>query len=210
MLYAGVGMPPAVEERSVEGIVRGGADRKLSYRVAYPFVRGRGRISAYYSSSAAAYVKNIGRRYKKPLYSLPVGEYEINSGFEVTYSGGRLLSIYQDTYENIGAYRVSLSRTAAVWDLFGERKMSLENLFTDPYSLNVRVSRVIDRAVEEGRRESPGSYFYYLPPTRWGWYLTERGLAVYFQPETIAPQNGGLPLFLVPWDEIRDLARFEI
>lgn len=210
MLYAGVGMPPAVEERHLEGTIKGGAGRSLSYSLTYPFVRGHGRISAYYAAAASSYAKNIQRRYKAPLYSLPEGQYEINGGFEVAYSGGRLLSVYQDTYENIGPYRVSLSRASALWDLFRERKMSLGDIFRDPYALNVRVTKVIDRAIEEGRRDSPGSYFYPHAPSRWGWYLTERGLAVYFQPETIAPQNGGLPLFFVPWEEIRDLARFEI
>lgn len=210
MLYAGVGMPPSVEERSIEGIIRAGEDRRLGYRLSYPYVRGYGGISSYYSSAAAVYAKYIQRRYKGPLYSLPSGEYEIYGGFEVTYSGGRLLSIYQDTYENMGPYKVALGRSAAVWDLFRGRKLSLDELFSDPYALNVRVSKIIDRAVDEGRRDSPGSYFYVFSPSRWGWYLTERGLAVFFQPETIAPQNGGLPLFFVPWDDIRDLARFEL
>jgi len=210
MLYSDSGHVTAVEEMALEGRLEAGTGRSLSYCLKYPFLHQQRRISNYYLSSARAYERVIKGRYARALYSAPAGEYEVSGGFEVSYNKGRLLSVYMDTYENMGPYRTGLGRTSCVWDVYTSRKLDIGDLFRNPAQVRRIIAARIDEGIAEGQRQCSGSFYFGIRQVLWDWYLTERGLAVYFQPETIAPRNAGLPSFLVTWDKIGSYAMFEI
>ena len=200
----------AVSERELEGRLTAGEGRELCYALKYPHLPACPRACAYYLSGVRGYERVIKGRYGRALYSMPEGKYEINGGFETGFNNGSIVSIYMDTYESLGPYRTGLGRTSATWDVSRGRQVGLENIFSDPAMINRLAARKIDADINDAQSQSPGSYFFAIGRRTWDWYLSERGLVVYFAPGAIAPANGGIPSFFLSWDEIGRYARFKI
>ncbi|MEA4919593.1 MAG: DUF3298 domain-containing protein [Clostridiaceae bacterium] len=186
----------------------------LEYSLSYPVVSKSRSISFFYRSNALKYQSLINSRYVNELRRLPPGwgplESKINGTFEVMYNKNGLLSIFMDTYEDMGMYRLTLGRTSATWNVRSSRRSELNQLFKNQQMLNNIVSKHIFKEVEESQNAYPGSYYFdkRLFKRPWGYYLTDRGLAVYYQKGTVAPGNSGIPTFLIPWDALKPIVNF--
>ena len=116
--------------------------------------------------------------------------------------GCGLLSVYIDTYEDMGAFRRGFGRTSATWEVRRGRAVGLGDIFFDPGQINRMAAEKIEEEIAAQQARCPGSFYYARRPSKWGWYLCAAGLAVYFQPGSIAPLNAGAPVFLLTWEQL--------
>lgn len=186
----------------------------LEYRISYPVVPKSASISFFYRSNALKYQSLINSRYINELRRLPPGwgplESKINGAFELMYNKNGIISIFIDTYEDMGMYRLTLGRTSATWHVRSGRRAELGQLFKNQQKLKNIIAEHIFKEVEESQISCPGSYYFdrRLFNRPWGYYLTDRGLAVYYQKGTVAPGNSGIPTFLISWDSLKPLVNF--
>jgi len=196
--------------QTLEGVVTIGTGCTLDYAVAYPVFPAHAALSAVYAAHAArcrAGILALG----PTLRALPHGclgpHLRIEHTFEVTYAAGGLLSLYFDRYEDLGLFRTGLGRWSEVRRLPEGRLLGLRDLMADPAAAR----QVIDRTIEaEIASAPPGQYFgTWRRSPRW-FFLSERGLCVYYRPGDITARSGGIPTFLIPWDALRPYTKIPL
>ncbi len=178
---------------------------ELEYSIVYPQTGASMNIDRFYSGAAAGYLERIKREYLPALRRIPSdcrGECRIEAGYEESFGGCGLLSVYIDTYEDMGAFRRGFGRTSATWEVRRGRAIGLGDIFFDPGQINRMAAEKIEEEIAAQQARCPGSFYYARRPSKWGWYLCAAGLAVYFQPGSIAPLNAGAPVFLLTWEEL--------
>ena len=184
-----------------------------------PVIAGRskpaGRINRHYSASRrffAQYVENVlilqAKRQKAfyDKFSFPFLPHGMDADYTVTSNGNGILSLYTDRYEYAGGVNGFTVRHSDTW--------SLESGFPLHVNMN-KYKRVLLRMAESQavkRRESGESVYYeplrhnlrrYWKPEQW--YFTDEGLAIFFAQVTIAPRAEGIPVFVLPYEEIGEV-----
>ena len=198
--------------RETGGEIALGPSCRLTYHLRYPFLPEQPSISRCYLQYVRLYEQRIHTRYLPDLQRMPggslAGDLTIEGSCEIMYAQNGLFSAFMDIYEDLGPYRRTLGRSSATWDLRSARQLGLAQLFRSPNAVRRIISGRIGLELAGGRE---GCY-YPAPPARQPrqFYLSEGGLAVYFQPDTVAPASGGIPTFLIPWDDLRPYAKFPL
>ncbi|NLB28826.1 MAG: DUF3298 and DUF4163 domain-containing protein [Clostridiales bacterium] len=127
----------------------------------------------------------------------PVREYEYLKTFEVTCDESCVVSLYSDTYEFTGGAHGNTVRTSQTWRFPGGQRIAFASLFPRGThyraALIARIVAVISRNPEpyfEDYKKLVAENF-----SSENFYLTPRGIAVYFQQYEIAPYSSGIPVF---------------
>lgn len=185
---------------------------RLVYHLRYPFAAGQPAVNHYYLQYLRLYEQRIRTLYLPRLRQMPAGslagDLTIEGSCEIMYDQNSLLSVFMDTYEDLGLFRRTLGRSSCTWGLRTGRLLGLSQLFRQPQRVRQIISGRIRLDMAGGRE---GCY-YPMPADRLPrqFYLSEGGLAVYFQPGAVTPLSGGIPTFLIPWDDLRPYANFPL
>ncbi|MFA5450192.1 MAG: DUF3298 and DUF4163 domain-containing protein, partial [Clostridia bacterium] len=138
----------------------------------------------------------------------PVRPFEAMLIYQVTYNENGTLSMYRDRYEYTGGAHGNTVRRSDTFSLESGRQLPLGSFFPRGVDyLKLIVENVLLQA-ENNMSETPGIYFddypeliikYFNPSS---FYLTPDGIAIYYQQYEIAPYASGIPVFIVPYEEL--------
>ncbi len=137
---------------------------------------------------------------------VPFHPYEALLSYETALNCGGYLSLFRDRYEYTGGAHGSTVRSADTWRLQDGRRLPLPYFFSDGKDWRERVLSQILEQADRDMRKNPGVYFddyrdrietYFNPAN---FYLTPRGIAVFFQQYDIAPYSSGIVVFTISGD----------
>lgn len=135
----------------------------------------------------------------------PFFEYEFLSGFTVTYDADCFVSLYTDQYLYTGGAHGTTQRTSETWDFSSGKRLSLSDFYPNSPSYQERILKNLQRQVSEREKRAPYTYFddyasllrsTFNPES---FYMTPKGIVIYYQQYDIAPYSTGLPEFLLPF-----------
>ena len=136
-------------------------------------------------------------------------EYSYDGNFSVVFFKTNLLVLKLMGYNYpFGAAHGMPYQTFVHIDLVTGRIYELSDLFKEDSDYVKVLSDIIEKQINEEVKEG---FTYYFPDQYKGiqpeqpFYITEDGLAIYFQPYEIAAYVAGFPTFIIPYDEIIDL-----
>ena len=133
----------------------------------------------------------------------PIMEYEIILEYNVTYNKDNKLSLYYDQYEFTGGAHGNTIRTSQTCDLRVGKQYALSYFFPNNpyYILDIlrNINNQIKQQIETGTNYYFDNYCELVLETFniENYYLTEKGIAIYFQQYDIAPYSSGIPVFYI-------------
>ncbi len=135
----------------------------------------------------------------------PFNPYEALLTYTTTLNADCLLSLYFDDYTYTGGAHGGTVRTSGTYSLNNGLPLSLGDMFPNNPNYIADITRYIQDEV--ARQQGAGEGLWWdnsaslvpgaLNPD--SFYLTPRGITVYFQQYDIAPYASGMPEFLIPW-----------
>ena len=186
----------------------------LKYHIEYPSIKidnnriGEERFNLYNKNLALA----LQKRSEEELYkdsieqykynkenNYPIMIYEIYRNYEITFNSRNLVSLYADEYIFTGGAHGDTIRTSQNWDFNYNTLLQLYEFYPrNPYFLLGILKNISNQILK-----NPDIYFEdncnlvlntFNPQN---FYLTPRGIVVYFQHYDIAPYSSGIPTFNV-------------
>ena len=157
-------------------------------------------INQYYATQAAEEA-NYSR-----VRNFPFFPYEFNISYVVTYNQNCIFSLYMEQYTFTGGAHGSTLRTSETWDAESGKQMTLSDFYQDNPSYIQDIQNWIQLEIAERLKANPGTYFDNYPELLRNsfhpenFYLTPRGIVIYYQQYDIAPYSSGIPEFLLPFD----------
>ena len=170
------------------------------------------KIQDYYAAEGMAYLNDAA-----DLAGYAAGDYEVakamgedflpygeSMSYRISLQTEDLASIVRSYYANsvTGAAHPSNFQFSETFDLTTGEKLTLDDCFTDAAAGR---TRVLDLLAQKGgdagySRESleaelNDAYF----------YLSDEGMVIYYQPDTLAPYAAGLLEFTLPYADLQDL-----
>ncbi|HWT26326.1 MAG TPA: DUF3298 and DUF4163 domain-containing protein [Mobilitalea sp.] len=192
----------------------------LKYTINYPkfisetFQTMVSKLNTLYETKALMYEKsNIQHLYQMAMveyeYSVannfPIRQFEAYVTFDVTYDQNCAVSLYFDQYEYAGGAHGLTYRYSDTWDLQRSKRISLHELFPDKTNDKENIIQSINQQIASDIVGGNNMYFdnysdlvnENFKPNNF--YLTKKGVNIYFQQYDIAPYAAGLPTFLIPY-----------
>lgn len=196
----------------------------LSYHVAYPHFTGGVRPQAvmqmnrYYEMMArsfAAYCQKtlfsnaVSDYHSSVKNSYPIHEYQAELAYTATYNQDDRVSLYTDRYEYTGGAHGTTTRSSDTWDMRRGRRLTLAQVLPQSKDLSKRIQAHVIAQIRSQLATGAGQYFdnyealvgQTFRPNQF--YLTPEGIAVYFQQYDIAPYSSGIPVFVIPFEELK-------
>lgn len=191
----------------------------LRYCIEYPrfyssrYASAASRINDYHRRRALMFQ----RRCRKKMFHSAVEQYEFamanhyplmtfeaNRKFECTFLTNCTTSVYTDTYLFSGGAHGTTTRQSDTWSMRVGRQLPITAFFTRP-NYQSTLFQIIEKQIEKRQKETPGAFFENYPqmireefhPQQF--YLSNKGVSVYYQQYDIAPYATGLPVFLIPF-----------
>lgn len=140
--------------------------------------------------------------------SLPFRPWEAVLDFTVTYNEQGLLSLYTDAYEYTGGAHGMTMRCGDTWDLCNGMPRTLPSFFPQKSHWRRTLLTRAKVAVECALATDEALYFddwetalaRDFAPCRF--YLTDKGVTIFYPLYTLAPYAEGIPIFLVEeWEK---------
>jgi len=129
----------------------------------------------------------------------PIMIFEVYRNFIITYERLNILSLYTDEYIFSGGAHGNTVRNSQTWDLLIGTMIKLDSFFpNNPYFLIDVLKQINEQIAKE-----PDIYFdntcnlvldTFNPNS---FYLTSKGIAIYFQQYDIAPYSSGIREFII-------------
>lgn len=191
----------------------------LSYSIQYPqfssdrFRMTLNRMNQYYEMKAIAFKMYCEHK----LFKLAIEQYEnaIKNGFpvrkfealvvyQVTYNQNCSISLHFDQYEFTGGAHGNTVRNSDTWNLQKGTKIKLGHLFTNK-NYKDYIIMTINQKIAEQIRNGTNQYFEnykQLVTENFNenhFYLTPKGVVIYYQQYEIAPYSSGIPTFMIPY-----------
>lgn len=192
----------------------------LTYKIEYPSFSSEtfklNRINSFYKMKALQYqqyCKNtlFRRAVKEYEYAVangfPVRAFDAVLAYKVTYNDDCTLSLYFDRYEYTGGAHGSTTRYSDTWNLLNSSIITLNQMFSRSINYVDYSIKWILKQIEIDIKNGQNIYFEdyeknvkkYFNPEHF--YLTPKGIVVYFQQYEIAPYSSGIVEFLIPYTD---------
>ncbi len=191
----------------------------LSYTIKYPqfssdrFKMTLSRINQYYEMKAIAYQMYCEHK----LYKLAIEQYEysIKNGYPVrkfealvvytmTYNQNCTISLYFDKYEFTGGAHGNTVRYSDTWSLQKGIQIKLSRLFANQ-NYKGYIIKTINEQIAEQIKNGSNQYFENYSQlvaenfNEDNFYVTPKGIVIYYQQYEIAPYSSGIPTFTIPY-----------
>lgn len=192
----------------------------VNINLTYPKAVGRLPVSAAraFDSYNRMRAQRLMRRARTELYraaveqykyaqenNFPFNAYELMQVYTETYNRDPLVSLYSDVYEYTGGAHGMTTRHGQTWDLEKGCMLRMADLFRPGYNFRrVMLTEIIRQADINQKPDAP-IYFdgyrqllvrYFNPAN---FYLTPRGVAVFYPLYSVAPYSSGIQVFVVPY-----------
>lgn len=194
----------------------------LQYQIEYPkfksvsFHRAAENISTYYKRKALAFQSYCRRKlYREAVeqyeYSVehgyPVLPFEAQMIYQLTYLENCAVSLYFDQYVYRGGAHGNTLRSADTWNLRrGGTPLYLRQFFHHYVRYHDYIIRQVTKQIEKELEKNPGVYFDDYEQNVKNefddnqFYLTPKGIVIFFQQYAVAPYSSGIPEFLIPFE----------
>lgn len=211
--------PVEVSQRKIERQLMWQDQMVLTYAAEYPhlmlgqFPAMEIQLNQHYEEKVDSFEQYCSE--EMLLAAIEYQEASIESGFlsypfeamltnEVTYNQNCAFSLYFDQYEFYGGAHGSTVRSSESWDMDSGRMLTLGDFF--PCSANAlqEVLNSVYAQIEMQRANGEDIYFsnYKEMTARFfneeSFYLTEKGIVLYYQQYEVAPYAAGIVEFLLP------------
>ena len=129
--------------------------------------------------------------------------YELYRETTVTYNNDKLISLYFDDYTFTGGAHGSTVRSSQTWDLEHAYQIPLQAFFRKNPNYQIDIVKEINSQIAKQIEAGTGVYFpeycqLVLETINFdSYYLTPKGIVIYFQQYDIAPYSSGLPEFVI-------------
>lgn len=194
----------------------------LSYRIDYPvfssisFMPAVLKMNRYYKMQALSYQKYCrGKLYKQAVQeylnavknNYPVRAFEAIFTYEVTYNKNCTVSLYFDKYEYTAGAHGNTVRTSDTWNLQTRRKVKLRQMFAPTVNYKAYILKSVIEQIKAQMASGENFYFedyeknVYKYFNESSFYLTSKGVVVYFQQYEIAPYSSGIPEFTIDYKD---------
>lgn len=202
-----------IKENIIENELKYDNTTILTYKIKYPqiissryklgkdiFNRYNERIvqdlKQYIEGELYLQAKEVYEYNKKHGY--PVMVFEVILETKITYNQDKILSLYQDQYTFTGGAHGSTVRTSQNWNLAVARQIGLYMLYSNPYFL-LHILRKINLQIANEKENYFDDYCELVlenfNPNQY--YITDKGINIFFEQYDIAPYSSGIPVFLV-------------
>lgn len=187
----------------------------LKYKIQYPqIINGRNSYSEYrfneYNYEKAnelrEYCENELYKEAKKLHDLngyPIMQYEVYFDYHITYNRNNIISLYTDEYMYLGGAHGNTKREGQTWNMQNGRMIMLKEFFrNNPYYI-IDILKQINSQIEKQMETENGMYFEnYCNLVQENlrlenFYITEKGVVIFFNQYEIAPYSSGIPTFLI-------------
>lgn len=135
----------------------------------------------------------------------PFYPYEFDVNYVVSYNVNCITSLYTDQYTFTGGAHGSTLRTSDTWDFETGRRLSLRDFYRyNPLYLQ-EIQSWVEYQISQRLKADPAAYFdNYAALLRntfhpENYYLSPKGIILYYQQYDIAPYSSGIPEFLIPY-----------
>lgn len=194
----------------------------LNYKIEYP---------QFVSAGCQSAVRGMNRYYKEmallfqqycmqKLYSAAVEQfqsavtgdfpfypYQALVTYKLTYNQDCAVSLYFDQYIFSGGAHGSTVRYSDTWNMQNGRGIDISELFSGSVNYKAYMLMSINRQIAEQMKNGEKIYFENYKKNvaqhlnLSNYYLTKKGVIVYFQQYEIAPYSIGIPEFIIPYEE---------
>ncbi len=135
----------------------------------------------------------------------PFNSYELVQDYTITYNKLPIISLYRDVYTYTGGAHGLTQRTGDTWEMTESALLDLRDLFVEGYDYNDIILKII--RVEATARQERGEVDYFddyltLVETYYdedNFYLSDKGIVIYYPLYSIAPYASGIQEFLIPY-----------
>lgn len=190
----------------------------LTYKIQYPQIRtsyfqyGKERFNRYNEEKAKKleeYAEGELYQNAKDTYeynkenNYPIMIYELVSIPTITYQNATILSLYIDTYIFSGGAHGNTTRESQNWDIKTGKKIPLYSLYPQNsyFILDIlkQILQEIKRQMEDNETQYFDNYCELVIQTfnPESYYLTPKGIVIFFGQYDIAPYYVGIPTFLI-------------
>jgi len=192
----------------------------LIYTIQYPRFEGNEfqttleKLNQYYHENAMAYAnycdqelyKNAVAQYEQAqaqINRFPMPPYEAMQTFTLQYAQECALSLYFDRYEYLGGAHGNTVRSADTWSLSFGKRSDLKAFFPFMKQPEAYILEEINRQIAENADQYFPSYTkltdeYFNPDS---FYVTAKGIVVFYQLYEIAPYVMGIPSFTINYEK---------
>lgn len=171
------------------------------------------RINMFYESLAkekekhckeTLYVQALETAKYIPDNNPPFQSYEYILDYKITWNNGCTVSLYMDEYSYMGGAHGSTTRTSQTWDFATGKRVELKDLLNSSVQYETKIKDWIISQIAKNQMSSNPIYFgdyeknvnaSFKPAN---FYLTPKGIVLYFQQYDIAPYAAGIIEFLLP------------
>jgi hypothetical protein len=144
----------------------------------------------------------------------PFHSYEFVEVFEPTYCKEPYVSLYREIYEFTGGAHGNTTRYGSTWDLKRNKQLSLADLFKKGWDYKYFMLQFIQGEAKRRKITGQADYFDNLTEnlTKYfdekNYYLTEKGIAIFYPLYTIAPYSNGIQVFVIPYPLFGDNLKY--
>lgn len=194
----------------------------LTYTVRYPYFTSDryqdtlNKLNSYYQTRAYMYVRTeVMNLYKMAMVEyeyavandFPIRPFEVITVFKVTYNQNCVLSLYFDKYQYTGGAHGITIRKSDSWNIACSSPIRIKSLFLMTDDVNAFVTEAIVEQIDQ-EAKTEAEFFPYFEDYEalvinkfnpGNFYLTDKGVIIYFQQYDIAPYSTGIPEFLLPY-----------
>ena len=206
--------PAQIETQMLNGTA-GAKDGALRVEIEYPVLSGcanAARLNAFYRSRAEARYRACGGQPRRcaerqrQMLQKDGGFAPLRAGssFSVMYNQGGFLSIFCDSWEELGCDGSFLRREAHTWELATGQIVPAGRFFRQGSPWRQQAVRCIVRQIEEWEQGQEGAFFAGARRecrTLWGYYLADDGIVFFYPAESLGPRSLGIPSFLVRYSD---------
>lgn len=133
----------------------------------------------------------------------PFSPYELVYTFTPTYNKSNIISLYADEYVYAGGAHGSTIRSSQNWNMSTGSQFSLPDLFNNDCLYIIYILKEIFHQIEIQIENEAGSYFENYAKLAVEnfqsnqFYITDDGIAIFYQQYDIAPYSSGIPVFII-------------
>ena len=206
---------PTILSGDCSGTLTRYGDPILAYSLNYPDIIGTKpswqRMNLFYQNQLRLVRTQIDGPWKKSAeqqYEFlrlwgGFSSFVVSSAFSVMYNEKGITSIFNDQYLSFGVLGHKIQRSAHTWDNTRAVILPLSAFFKPGCPWQRIILSYVCSQLNESKE--PGAFYADWPKTISGlidyrnYYLADDGVVLYFPEQIIAPQNAGIPSFLIPY-----------
>lgn len=140
----------------------------------------------------------------------PFNNYQVLQTYKVTYNEYPIISLYSEIYEYSGGAHGLTTLKGHTIDIKNGLHLTLNDLFVDDYDYSKTILTYIETEAIRRQEEDDIMYFDDLSENiikyydEKNFYLTNKGVAIFYPLYTIAPYATGIQIFEVPYELFGD------